>query len=119
SVPVLEPESEGLFQHLRMLRKKIADDLGVPPYYIFPDTSLRAMAQQRPQSRSHFAQIPGVGSQKLEAFYAVFTNEICAYCELHNLDMGVGIQQQRVQKKEQTARATQVKPTRQITLEMY
>src|SRR5947209_7701975 len=27
SVPVLEPESEGLFQHLRMLRKKIADDL--------------------------------------------------------------------------------------------
>src|SRR6266566_656483 len=61
---VLEPEAEQLFQHLRSLRKKIADEQGVPPYVVFPDTSLRAMAQQRPQSREQFAQIPGVGSSK-------------------------------------------------------
>ncbi len=117
--PVLKPEEEGLFQRLRDLRKEIADEQGVPPYIIFSDATLRAMAQQRPQSLSHFAQIPGVGERKLEAYFTPFTNEICAYCELHNLNMGVGIQQQRVQKKEQAVPATQDKPTRQITLEMY
>jgi len=117
--PALKPEEEGLFQRLRDLRKEIADEQGVPPYIIFSDATLRAMAQQRPQSLSHFAQIPGVGERKLEAYFTPFTNEICAYCELHNLNMGVGIQQQRVQKKEQAVPATQDKPTRQITLEMY
>src|SRR6266581_3207187 len=33
---VLEPEAEQLFQHLRSLRKKIADEQGVPPYVVFP-----------------------------------------------------------------------------------
>src|SRR6266851_5074642 len=63
---VAEPDAPGteeLFQHLRKLRKQIADEQGVPPYVVFPDTSLRAMAQQRPQSREQFAQIPGVGGR--------------------------------------------------------
>jgi len=84
---VLEPEAEQLFQHLRSLRKKIADEQGVPPYVVFPDTSLRAMAQQRPQSREQFAQIPGVGSSKLEAYFTSFTCAIRDYCQLHNLVM--------------------------------
>ena len=120
--PALKPEEEGLFQHLRVLRKKIADDLGVPPYYIFPDTSLLAMAQQRPQSRSHFAQIPGVGSQKLEAYYTVFTDEIRSYCELHNLDMDVEALYPPTsnQKKEQASPSrASATVTRQLTLELY
>src|SRR6266581_556801 len=84
---VLEPEAEQLFQHLRSLRKKIADEQGVPPYVVFPDTSLRAMAQQRPQSREQFAQIPGVGSSKLEVYFTSFTCAIRDYCQLHNLVM--------------------------------
>src|SRR6266700_789172 len=45
-----EPGTEGLFQHLRTLRKRIADAQGVPPYIVFSDASLQAMAQQRPQT---------------------------------------------------------------------
>jgi ATP-dependent DNA helicase RecQ len=67
---------EELFQRLRALRKRIADEQGVAPYVVFPDTSLRAMAQRRPQSRSQFALIPGVGSSKLDAYCEAFTNEI-------------------------------------------
>jgi ATP-dependent DNA helicase RecQ len=67
---------EELFQRLRVLRKRIADEQGVAPYVVFPDTSLRAMAQRRPQSRSQFAMIPGVGSNKLDAYCEAFTNEI-------------------------------------------
>jgi len=87
TVPALEPESEGLFQHLRTLRKQIADELGVAPYVVFSDASLRAMALLRPQSLPHFAQIPGVGNRKLEAYFTPFTNAIRDYCELHNLTM--------------------------------
>jgi len=85
----LEPEEEKLFQQLRALRKQTADELGVPPYVVFPDTSLRAMARQRPQSRSQFAQIPGVGNNKLEAYFDAFTNEIRDYCMVHDLSMGI------------------------------
>lgn len=75
----LTANEEELFQRLRALRKQIADDLNVPPYVVFADLSLRYMAQSRPQSRSQFAQIPGVGSNKLDAYYEAFTNEIRDY----------------------------------------
>jgi ATP-dependent DNA helicase RecQ len=75
----LEPEEEELFQRLRTLRKQIADELGVAPYVVFHDTSLRAMARRRPQSRSQFELLPGVGSNKLEAYSEAFTNEIRDY----------------------------------------
>ena len=119
--PALKPEEEGLFQRLRDLRKEIADEQGVPPYIIFSDATLRAMAQQRPQSLSHFAQIPGVGERKLEAYFTPFTNEIRSYCELHNLDMDVeALHPPTTQKKEQTpASPSSATVTRQLTLGLY
>ncbi len=84
---VLDPQSSRLFQHLRNLRKQIADASGVPPYVIFSDTALRGMAQQRPQTQEQFLQISGVGSSKVEAYFTPFTEEIRAYCELHNIPM--------------------------------
>ncbi len=72
----LSAHEEELFQRLRVLRKRIADEQGVAPYVVFYDLSLRAMAQLRPQSRSQFAQIPGVVSSKLDAYFEAFTNEI-------------------------------------------
>ena len=83
----LSPEEEGLFRHLRALRKQIADEQRVPPYAVFPDTTLRAMAQRRPQSRSQFARIPGVGSSKLATYFTVFTGEIRDYCMAHDLSL--------------------------------
>lgn len=115
NTPSLEPAEEELFQRLRALRKQLADEQGVPPYVVFPDTSLRAMAQQRPQSRSHFEQIPGVGSSKLAAYFTVFTNEIRDYCEKHNLSMD--IEPQRAPKKESAALNGNL--TRQTTLALY
>src|SRR5204863_7339959 len=48
---------EELFERLRALRRKIADERDVPAYIIFSDATLRQMAQARPQSKSEFAQI--------------------------------------------------------------
>ena len=120
SIPVLDGESARLFHHLRNLRKQLADERGVAPYVVFPDTTLRAMAQQRPQSLTHFGQIPGVGKSKLEAYFTIFTSEIRAYCEQHNLAMEL-IPEGEIKKEVRIAAEPVVQPsaTRLMTLEMY
>ncbi|HEY7413703.1 MAG TPA: RecQ family ATP-dependent DNA helicase, partial [Ktedonobacteraceae bacterium] len=116
----LEPEAMGLFQYLRDLRKQLSEAQGVPPYVIFPDNSLRAMAQQRPQSEKHFARIPGVGSRKLEAFFLPFTNAIREYCDMHNLAMELEPPADaKEQQKEAAPRISAGPSTRQMTLDLY
>ena len=111
----LKPEEEELFQRLRALRKRIADGMGVAPYVVFPDMSLRYMAQRRPQSRSQFAQIPGVGSNKLAAYFTPFTDEIKDYCLSHHLKMDIESQRTTIVAPKL---ATSV-GTRQQTLAWY
>jgi ATP-dependent DNA helicase RecQ len=61
-------ESGGLFEHLRILRKRLADENGLPPYVVFHDATLREMAARRPQTLDQFAELPGVGRAKLERY---------------------------------------------------
>src|SRR5437870_5269030 len=67
---------EELFERLRALRRKIADERDVPAYIIFSDATLREMARACPQSKSEFAQIAGIGQQKLKEFADPFLAEI-------------------------------------------
>src|SRR5207302_3411008 len=67
---------EELFERLRALRRRIADERDVPAYIIFPDATLREMARACPQSKNEFAQIGGVGQQKLQEFAESFLAEI-------------------------------------------
>jgi ATP-dependent DNA helicase RecQ len=70
---------EMLFDRLRRLRKKLADDRGVPPYIVFSDVSLRQMARFFPSNEEEFARINGVGERKLKEFSRPFIAEIAAY----------------------------------------
>jgi ATP-dependent DNA helicase RecQ len=63
----------------------LADERNVPPYVIFSDATLREMAHKRPGNRTTFAQVSGVGSQKLEAFATCFLRAIESYCDEHGL----------------------------------
>jgi ATP-dependent DNA helicase RecQ len=74
---------EGLFAQLRVLRKRLADDRGVPPYVVFGDTSLRHMARSYPQDDRAFLAIPGVGSQKLADYGPAFIAEIATWLADH------------------------------------
>jgi ATP-dependent DNA helicase RecQ len=65
-------EDEALFQRLRVLRKQLADEQKVPPYVVFPDSTLHALCQQKPQTLAEMAQIPGIGQAKLGRYGAVF-----------------------------------------------
>jgi ATP-dependent DNA helicase RecQ len=75
----LRADVEVLFQRLRSLRKRLADQQAVPPYVVFSDSSLKLMAQQQPQTLTEFARISGVGSRKLEQYGETFTAEIRAF----------------------------------------
>ncbi|MFN4113678.1 MAG: DNA helicase RecQ [Sphingomonadaceae bacterium] len=66
------PVGDPLFDALRELRRTLAAQGGVPPYVVFHDATLRAMATQRPQTLAQLGALPGVGTRKLEAYGAVF-----------------------------------------------
>jgi len=68
SQPPVDAADGALFQKLRAHRKQLADQAGVPPYVIFHDATLRAIAQQLPRAAAEFASIPGVGQTKLDRF---------------------------------------------------
>jgi ATP-dependent DNA helicase RecQ len=70
---------EALFEELRKLRRKLADERDVPAYVIFSDVSLREMARSYPTTQAEFARIPGVGQQKLRDFAQPFTGAIREY----------------------------------------
>jgi ATP-dependent DNA helicase RecQ len=61
-------EDQPLFSDLRNLRKEFADAQGVPPYVIFHDTTLAAIAQQRPEDKTSLLDIPGIGQHKLDNY---------------------------------------------------
>jgi superfamily II DNA helicase RecQ len=65
-----------LFDVLRTLCKKLADEQGLPPYVIFHDATLREMAQQRPATLHEFARIRGIGEAKLARYGARFIEAI-------------------------------------------
>src|SRR5438552_5195035 len=70
---------EVLFECLRDLRRKLADERNVPAYVIFSDVSLRDMARNYPTTATEFRRIPGVGEQKLKDFAETFLSEIKNY----------------------------------------
>jgi len=78
--------SEKLFLQLKHLRKSIADQAKVPPYVIFPDRSLREMAERRPCDIHSFKHINGVGDVKLEKYGSMFISAIKAFCEENGTD---------------------------------
>ena len=75
----LRPENQALFDGLRARRRELAESQGVPPYVIFHDASLVEMAERQPRSLAEFAEVPGVGSAKLERYGAMFIDLIRAH----------------------------------------
>ena len=61
-------EDVELFERLREWRRGIAAETGMPPYIVFSDRTLAAIASVRPSSRSELAAISGVGPKKLEDY---------------------------------------------------
>ncbi|HKI68476.1 MAG TPA: RQC domain-containing protein, partial [Verrucomicrobiae bacterium] len=70
---------EVLFDRLRELRKRLADERNVPAYIVFSDVALRQMARNYPANDREFARISGVGEKKLREFGEIFLAEIATH----------------------------------------
>lgn len=69
-------DAEALFERLRALRKRLADDRGVPAYIIFNDRTLRELCDRRPTTPAELLRVSGVGPAKLERYGSAVLAEI-------------------------------------------
>lgn len=75
-----------LYQSLKDLRKRMSKELDVPPYVIFQDVSLEAMATIYPQTLDELQNIPGVGAGKAKRYGEEFCKLIKRHCEDNDIE---------------------------------
>ena len=75
-----------LFSMLKDLRKKMSKKLDVPPYVIFQDPSLEAMATTYPVTLEELQNIPGVGAGKAKRYGQEFCMLIKKHCEENEIE---------------------------------
>ncbi|MBQ8335990.1 MAG: DNA helicase RecQ [Bacteroidaceae bacterium] len=79
----VDPE---LYAMLKNLRKKLSKQLELPPYVIFQDPSLEAMATTYPITIEELKNIPGVGEGKAKRYGEEFCALIKRHCEENEID---------------------------------
>ena len=75
-----------LYGMLKDLRKKMSKELDVPPYVIFQDPSLEAMATIYPETLEELQNIPGVGAGKAKRYGQKFCDLIKRHCEENEIE---------------------------------
>ena len=94
-----------LFELLRQLRKKMADESNVPPYVIFPDKTLIEMAIYFPHSEEVMMQLHGVGAVKYAKYGIPFIEAITGYCETNRLaEKSKSMPRDKISKKKQISK---------------
>ncbi|MEP6260601.1 MAG: DNA helicase RecQ [Gillisia sp.] len=96
-------KDNSLFEKLRQLRLRIAQEEGIPAYLIFNDATLKEMEKERPMTDDDFMQINGVGRKKMQDYGYQFIREIISY------------KKQKPTKKKKAAKGN----TYKATLELY
>lgn len=76
-----------LFEKLRTIRKEIAANEGVPPYYIFSDATLKEMSTRFPVTEEQMRDISGVGQVKFEKYGEIFISNINDYVTENNIEV--------------------------------
>jgi ATP-dependent DNA helicase RecQ len=79
--PEKQAAADGLFERLRVLRKKLADENNVPAYVVFSDRTLLEMAEARPRDEIEMLGVNGVGEHKMKQYGKIFLEEIRRYAE--------------------------------------
>lgn len=75
----LSDDDNRLFAQLKEKRLALAREAGIPPFLIFSDKTLMAMAQNRPQTNEAFLAISGVGEKKFDIYHDDFAAVINDY----------------------------------------
>ena len=73
--------NQALFDELRALRRRLADEQNVPAFVVFSDATLKAMAAARPTDRQAMLRVSGVGPAKLERYGEAFLAVVRQYVQ--------------------------------------
>jgi ATP-dependent DNA helicase RecQ len=82
-----EPDRE-LFEALRVFRRELARQRGVPPYLIFNDRTLAQMAARKPRTPEEFRALKGVGEKKAADLGPLFLERIARAAPLEGAAQG-------------------------------
>ncbi len=74
-----DPEENALWERLRALRRKLAEQQNVPPYVVFSDATLREMLLYRPRDAAELSRMSGVGAVKLERYGTDFIDALAEH----------------------------------------
>ena len=74
-------ENDPLFEHLRQLRKEIADEEKVPPFVIFSDKTLRELCDKKPSELEGMRFVSGIGEVKFEKYGKRFFDAMHVFSE--------------------------------------
>jgi ATP-dependent DNA helicase RecQ len=85
-VRFVDPRDDSLFQALRALRKRLAEEQDVPPYVILHDAVLMDLVRERPRSLAQLGLIAGIGERKL----ARYGEELLDILQAHAGQRGAG-----------------------------
>ncbi|NJL48800.1 MAG: hypothetical protein HC929_16625 [Leptolyngbyaceae cyanobacterium SM2_5_2] len=108
------PEAALLLTELKHLRKRLADQQSVPPYVVFHESTLRQMAQTRPQTLAEFGRLSGVGSRKLDQYGEAFLAVIRQFCADHGVSSNPVAHRKTVRVRLQTP-----SDTHRFTLQLH
>ncbi|MBL7785936.1 MAG: DNA helicase RecQ [Chitinophagales bacterium] len=100
AIPTDQDIDDTLFNILKQLRKKIADDLGVPPFIVFSDSTLRQMAIYQPQTQPQMLAISGIGQKKMQDYGEAFLHLLQNYAAQKNNQEWQNADPQPTQKPE-------------------
>jgi ATP-dependent DNA helicase RecQ len=75
----LPPEAKQLFEELRKVRKRLADEQGVPPYVVFSDKTLAELSDTQPITPEEMLAISGIGEVKLARYATPFLEAIARH----------------------------------------
>ena len=78
---VFDGESDTLFEELRQLRKKLADQQAIPAYIVLSDKVLHLLASSKPDTIEAFGTISGIGEYKKERYGKDFVSVIKKHLE--------------------------------------
>ncbi len=110
-----------LFDELRKLRRRKADEKGLPPFIVFGDATLRDMARRRPSTLPAMRHVHGVGDKKLADYGAEFVAAIVDYCHQHGIapDANAELEEAPDPEPEAEAKPRQLSPAKATAFALF
>jgi Superfamily II DNA helicase len=113
--PLVEYEKD-LFEQLKEVRRKIAQEENVPAYIVLSDATLMEIAEYLPHNKEEFLKISGFGQVKIERYGKQFWEVVANYCRNYNLKSRIHLKTPKRIRKERPEKETD---TKQQSLELF